>query len=207
MDGTPRRVRSRAGTVAPSEPRGRGGDSPQRGLAAPDSAAAELPAAPALAAGDMVVSPYHGVGRVVERGVRTLFGAEREYLTVEIARGRVRLMVPVDQIGKGATLRRVSSPDELRSALEILATRPVPLAGTWQTRKKDVLDRLAAGDFASLAEVVRDYAHAASTKPLASNDRELYRRACDLVKAELEIGLDLKPGEAAAEIDSRVPRA
>jgi hypothetical protein len=136
MDGTPRRVRSRAGTVAPSEPRGRGGDSPQRGLAAPDSAAAELPAAPALAAGDMVVSPYHAVGRVVERGVRTLFGAEREYLTVEIARGRVRLMVPVDQIGKGATLRRVSSPDELRSALEILATRPVPLAGTWQTRRR-----------------------------------------------------------------------
>ena len=68
-----------------------------------------------------------------------------------------------------------------------------------------MLDGLAAGDFASLAEVVRDYAHAASTKPLATNDRELYGRVRDLVKAELEIGLGLKPGEAATEIDSRVP--
>jgi RNA polymerase-interacting CarD/CdnL/TRCF family regulator len=141
----------------------------------------------------------------VERAVRNLFGAEREYLTVEILRGRVRLMVPVDQIGMGAILRPVSSADELSSALGILATTPVPLAGTWQTRKKDLLNQLTTGDVASLAKIVRDYANEGSKKPLATNDRELYGRVRGLVEAELEIGLGLEPGQAAAAIDCRLP--
>jgi CarD family transcriptional regulator len=165
------------------------------------------PVAPAkLGPGDFVVSPHHGVGRVVERAVRTLFGAEREYLTVEIMRGRIRLMVPADQIGTGATLRPVSSASVLSSALAILATTPVPLAGTWQTRKKALFNTLTTGDVASLAKIVRDYAHEASRKPLAANDRELYGRVRGLVEAELEIGLGLEPGQAATAIDCRLPR-
>jgi CarD family transcriptional regulator len=200
VDATRRDAASRGRpAAAPEHPRGgEHNDHPERAPAPPPAARSEF------APGDTVVSPYHGVGRVVERGPRTLLGAEREYLTVEIAHGRVRLMVPVDQIG-GAGLRPVSSPSELRSALEILATTPTPLAGTWQTRKKDLLARLASGDLASLAELVRDYAHAAATKPLASNDRELYGRVRGLVEAELEIGLDLNSTQATSEIDRHFP--
>jgi hypothetical protein len=46
------------------------------------------------------------------------------------------------------------------------------------------------------AELVRDYAHAAATKPLASNDRELSGRVRGLVEAELEIGRDIKRNAA-----------
>jgi CarD family transcriptional regulator len=166
---------------------------------------ADAAAPPEFALGTPVVSPHHGVGRIVERGVRRLFGVEREYLTVEIPRGGVRLMIPLDQVGHGAGLRRVASPSTLRAALEILATSPAALSGTWQTRQQDISRRLAGGDTALLAEVVRDYAHAASAKPLATNDRALYGQVRGLVEAELEVGLDLSPGEAAAEIDSRVP--
>lgn len=160
-----------------------------------------------LAPGDPVVSTHHGVGYVVGHGVRTLLGAEREYLTVEIPKGRVRIMIPVDQIGESAALRPLSSQSELRSALEILATSPAPLAGTWQTRKKDIVARLAAGDLASLAEVVRDYAHAAATKPLATNDRELYRHVRTVVTEEVGLGLGFMPTRAAAEIDAQLPVA
>ena len=44
--------------------------------------------------GDSVVYPHHGAGKVLKKELRTMFGEEREYLTIKILHNDMTVMVP-----------------------------------------------------------------------------------------------------------------
>ena len=56
--------------------------------------------------GDSVVYPHHGAGKVLKKELRTMFGEEREYLTIKILHNDMTVMVPCDNAGI-AGLRRL----------------------------------------------------------------------------------------------------
>jgi CarD family transcriptional regulator len=159
-----------------------------------------------FAVGQTVVSPHHGVGTVVERSVRELAGIRREYLTIEVERHSIRLLIPTDATA-GAGLRPPASAAELSRALQTLAEEPQPISQSWQDRRKDALRKLGSGDVRLLAELVRDLAHVGATRPLAVNDRDAYTQARELLEDELSAGLDMHRRQAAAELDRELPRA
>ena len=153
--------------------------------------------------GDELVHALHGVGTVVERGVRDFGGASREYLTLELQRGSLTLRIPTDALG-GVRLRAVSSAAELRRGLEALESAPEPLPRGWTKRRDDALRKIGSGELERLAEVVRDFAHLGGAKRLAASEREIYGRARALFEMELVAALGLDGPSAADEIDRRI---
>jgi CarD family transcriptional regulator len=156
-----------------------------------------------FAVGDELVHAQHGVGTVVERGVRDFDGASREYLTLKLQRGSLTLRIPTDALG-GVRLRAVSSAAELRRGLEALESAPQPLPRGWTTRRDDALRKIGSGELERLAEVVRDFAHLQGAKRLAASEREIYGRARALLEMELVAALGLDGPSAAAEIDRHI---
>jgi CarD family transcriptional regulator len=153
-----------------------------------------------FAVGDAVVSPRHGVGIVVERGVRAHDRALRECYTIELERHGLRLSIPLDGAARTG-LRSLASLAEVERALDALGALPRPLVGDWRTRQKEAARKLGSGELVSRAELVRDLTHAAGAKPLAVNDRELCKIARELLEGELTAVL----GESAGrEIGRRL---
>lgn len=159
-----------------------------------------------FAVGHAVVSPHYGVGTVVDRSVRKLAGKRREYLTIEIQRHAIKLMIPTDAT-EGARLRPLASPAELGRALQTLAEQPQPLSDNWQDRKKDALRKLGSGEVRQIAELVRDLANLDASKPLAVNDRDTYTHARELLEGELSTALDMHLPQAGAKVDRKLPHA
>jgi CarD family transcriptional regulator, regulator of rRNA transcription len=159
---------------------------------------------PAFAVGDVVVCPHHGLGTVVERSVRELVGARREYLTIELECASLTLLIPTAETD-GARLRPAATPPELRRALDGLTGPATRLSDNWQHRRKEALRKLGSADVVAIAEVVRDLADFGASKPLALRDYELYTKARELLESELKHVLRMSEARAAAEIDRRRP--
>lgn len=157
-----------------------------------------------FAVGDAVVSPHHGVGTVVEQGVRALGGARREYFTIEIERRAVKLFVPSDRTAQ-ARLRPLASRADARRALDVLSAPPQGLPANWRERQKETMRRLGSGELLLVAELVRDFAHAAQAKRPATTDRELYDKSRGLLEDELRAVLGMSASRTAAAIDRRLP--
>lgn len=149
--------------------------------------------------GEAVVSPRHGIGTVVERTMRPHNGTEREYLAINVGRRGLRLLVPVDG-EPSAYLRPLSSQKEVSEALAALAGDPQALSGNWRTRQKEAVQRFGIGNLLSTAELVRDFAHVARGRRLASSDRELYKSARELLEDELQAVLDIGSQTAMKKI-------
>jgi CarD family transcriptional regulator len=154
--------------------------------------------------GDALVLAHHGVGTVVERSLRDLGTGHREYLTVELQHRSLTLRIPTAALA-GARLRPIASRAELHSCLNTLEPAPQPPPSNWTNRRKEALSKIGSGEPRRLAEVVRDLAHLALAKPLATSNRGLYTTARQLLESELMAGLQLDRPAAAAEIDRRLP--
>jgi CarD family transcriptional regulator len=158
---------------------------------------------PDFAVGEAVVSARHGIGTVIERSLRRHEGVDREYVTIEIERRDMRLLVPIGGTS-GAGLRRLSSRAEADRALAALAADPCPLPEDWRARQTEAVQRLAVGNLPSTAEVVRDFAHCARGRRLTVSDRELYGSARELLEAELAAVFGIGPREVATRVGDRL---
>jgi CarD family transcriptional regulator len=208
---SPRR-RSRTGTAS-TQRRDTGRDHPSRpaNTRPRPAAGASLhvdgngqPAARPFGVGDAVVCPHHGVGTVVGRSTRELAGTRREYLTIEVDRGALTLMIPSDEAARGR-LRPLGSPTDLRRGLDTLGGVPQRPSDNWQKRRKEALRKLASGDVLEVAELVRDLGHYGATRRLATSDRQLYTQARELLEAELTRALGMSKSRAGDEIAGRLP--
>jgi RNA polymerase-interacting CarD/CdnL/TRCF family regulator len=109
-----------------------------------------------LAVDDLVVYASHGVGRVASR--------RQELVMLEFERG---LFVTLPIARAVECVRPVSTEVELAHIGRILGGSEVVSQDNWQRRLKTTRGKLAGGDAASLAEVVRD----ASRREERSNGR------------------------------------
>jgi len=73
----------------------------------------------------------------------------------------------------------------------------------WHERQKAAAETLGSGDLVSLAELVRDFSHAAHTKRPAVSDRELCATARELLETELTAILGVN---AARQVEQRLPK-
>jgi CarD family transcriptional regulator len=150
--------------------------------------------------GDAVVSPRHGPGTITARGPRASDEARREYLTVELCRRGMTLMIPLEGVA-GSGLRPLSSPAQARRALDVLATEPRGLPPNWRYRRKEVSEQLRSGRLLDLAGLLRDLTHAAKVKSPGRVDREHCEKARELLESELALVLG---AGASTEIDARL---
>jgi CarD family transcriptional regulator len=137
-----------------------------------------------FAAGDHVVYPTHGVGKILRIERQMVAGFELELMVVEFERDKMTVRVPLSKVSS-VGIRKLSSPQKMKSALETLKGRARVKRAMWSRRAQEYEAKINSGDPVSIAEVVRDLHRNAGQPDQSYSERQIYESALDRLVREL----------------------
>lgn len=135
-------------------------------------------------AGDHVVYPTHGVGKVERIVVEEIAGHSLELIHITFEENRMTLRVPVSK-ARSAGLRKLASRKMFDEALAVLKGRARIKRTMWSRRAQEYEAKINSGDPLSIAEVVRDLHRNAGQPDQSFSERQIYEAAMDRLAAEL----------------------
>jgi CarD family transcriptional regulator len=145
------------------------------------------PRAPAkaeiFAAGDHVVYPTHGVGKVERIAVEEIAGHTLELIHITFDENRMTLRVPTNK-ARTAGLRKLASKKQFDDVLGVLKGRARIKRTMWSRRAQEYEAKINSGDPAAIAEVVRDLHRNAGQPDQSFSERQIYESALDRLAAE-----------------------
>src|SRR3982751_1207511 len=136
-----------------------------------------------FATGDLVVYPTHGVGKILGIETQEIAGHTLSVFVVHFDKDRMTLRVPLGKT-KIAGLRRLSSRKEMDVALGKLRGRSRAKRTMWSRRAQEYQAKIASGDPASIAEVVRDLFRNVGQPEQSYSERQIYQAALDRLVRE-----------------------
>ena len=134
--------------------------------------------------GDYVVYPAHGVGRIESVETQSIAGMSVELYAISFEKERMTLKVPVSKV-RTSGLRKLSSKDRIKSALETLRGRSRVRRTMWSRRAQEYEAKINSGDPVSIAEVVRDLHRQPEQQEQSYSERQIYQAALERLAREL----------------------
>ena len=131
-----------------------------------------------FATGDLVVYPTHGVGKITAIEIQEISGHTLNVFVVTFDKDRMTLRVPLGK-AKVSGLRKLSSRKEMDAALAKLRGRSRAKRTMWSRRAQEYQAKIASGDPASIAEVVRDLFRNGGQPEQSYSERLIYQAALD----------------------------
>jgi CarD family transcriptional regulator len=158
-----------------------------------------------LAVGEIVVYGAHGAGSIVSREPRGVDGEQQTVVVIALAGGlSVQLPLALAQ----EQLRPIVGEADIATIQDVLRATTAISGDSWIKRRRDAEAKLR--DAIGLAEVIRD-GNARETAPargsgsrLSPGERELVRRARELLTKEIALARDVEVGEAGFWIDAQL---
>jgi CarD family transcriptional regulator, regulator of rRNA transcription len=138
---------------------------------------------PLFSTGDLVVYPTHGVGKIVAIEAQEISGYTLNVFVVAFDKDRMTLRVPLAK-AKASGLRKLSSRKEMDAALAKLRGRSRAKRTMWSRRAQEYQAKIASGDPASIAEVVRDLFRNVGQPEQSYSERQIYQAALDRLVRE-----------------------
>jgi len=159
-----------------------------------------------FSAGDYVVYPAHGVGKVTEVTKQVIGGHELELLVIHFDRERMTLRLPMSKVSTSG-LRKLSTRKVMDSALTTLKGRARTKRAMWSRRAAEYEQKINSGDPVSIAEVIRDL-HRSATQPEQSySERQIYEQALERLACELAAVEDSEVDAATAKLEKLLAAA
>ena len=160
-----------------------------------------------FAVGDAVVYGTHGIGRVISR---TKQGAAGELIVLELGEG-LTVTLPLERARE--QLRPVASKADLRRVQDTLREERSLSFDPWLSRRREMMEKLAAGTLAGLAEIVSEGAQRerirvanGSAPGLPTAERDVFVKARGLLSGEIAFALSLEPTAADDWIEQQLSR-
>ncbi len=139
---------------------------------------------------DYVVYPKHGVGKIIAVEKAKIGEIEINFYKVFIEKEKLTLSIPLNQ---QSHLRHVSSINQINKAISILKSKPKIKRTMWSRRAQEYEQKINSGKLYDLAEVVRDLNKKTDVIAEQSySERQLFEKAYDRLKSELEVVLGKK---------------
>jgi CarD family transcriptional regulator len=136
-----------------------------------------------FAAGEFVVYPTHGVGKVDRIGSEEIGGHKLDLIYISFDENKMTLRVPVAQ-ARVTGLRKLATKEAMDQVLAILAGRPRTSRLMWAKRAQEFQAKINSGDLKSVAEVVRDLQASANGSAPSYSQRNLFELAIDRLAGE-----------------------
>ena len=133
--------------------------------------------------GDHVVYPAHGVGLIKGFEDQEIAGHSLELIVIDFEKDRMTLRVPKTK-AETSGLRRLSTKDEMDSAIKTLKGRSRVRRTMWSRRAQEYEAKINSGDPISIAEVVRDLHRNAGQPDQSYSERQIYQAAFDRLMRE-----------------------
>ena len=134
-------------------------------------------------AGDFVVYPTHGVGKVERIATEEIAGHTLELIHITFDENRMTLRVPTNK-ARTAGLRKLASRKQFDDVLAVLKGRARIKRTMWSRRAQEYEAKINSGDPAAIAEVVRDLHRNAGQPDQSFSERQIYESALDRLAAE-----------------------
>src|ERR687885_1172366 len=154
-----------------------------------------------FATGDLVVYPTHGVGKIVGIETQEIAGDTLSVFVVSFDKDRMTFRVPLAK-AKVSGLRKLSSRNEIDAALAKLRGRSRAKRTMWSRRAQEYQAKIASGDPASIAEVVRDLFRNSSQPEQSYSERQIYQAALDRLVREFAAVEKIDEGTATKRLES-----
>lgn len=137
-------------------------------------------------AGDFVVYPAHGVGKLTSIEKQTYDGITVELLVVSFERDRMVLRLPKEKAEK-VGLRPISSKTVMGEVLESMKQKGKIRRVMWSRRAQEYETKINSGNLFSLAEVIRDLYKNTEKADQSYSERQIYQLAVDRFIRELSV--------------------
>jgi CarD family transcriptional regulator len=166
---------------------------------------AAKPAVPAkkheFRAGDFIVYPTHGVGRIQKIDEQEVAGIKLELFVIAFDKDKMILRVPTAK-AKAIGMRKLSSPDVVANALNTLKGRARIKRTMWSRRAQEYEAKINSGDLISIAEVVRDLHRAGGQPEQSYSERQLYEAALARMAREVAAIERIDEQDAVKRVES-----
>ena len=159
-----------------------------------------------FSAGDYVVYPTHGVGKVIDIETQEIAGHKLKMFVISFDQERMPLRVPT-QKSETSGLRKLSSRKIMDSALETLKGRARAKRTMWSRRSQEYEAKINSGNPVLIAEVVRDLHRNTGQPDQSFSERQIYESARDRLALELGAVEDLDLAAATVRLEELLTAA
>jgi|SRR5690606_23244519 len=164
---------------------------------APKAAAKNDNNVPSFKAGDKVVYPAHGVGRVEGIEKLTAAGMEVTLYTITFEKDRMRLKLPLQKVATSG-LRRLATKEQLAEVYSTMKGRARIRRVMWSRRAQEYEAKINSGSPIQVAEVLRDLKRNVSSTEHSYSERQIFQQALERLASELA-AIENSTQETAAE--------
>jgi CarD family transcriptional regulator len=179
--------------------------------------AAPKPAEPALAvkkpaakadfkAGEYIVYPAHGVGRIVGIDSQEVAGYKLDLFVISFLKDKMTLRVPMMK-ATSVGMRKLADANTVKRALETVRGRARIKRTMWSRRAQEYEAKINSGDLISIAEVVRDLFRSENQPEQSYSERQLYEAALDRMSREISSVNRISETEAIRQIEQNLAKS
>ena len=142
----------------------------------------------------------HGVGQIESIDTQTIGGMDVSLYTISFERDRMRLKVPVMK-AESAGLRKLSTDDRIKDAMETLKGRARIRRTMWSRRAQEYETKINSGDPVSIAEVLRDLKRSNDDTEQSYSERQIYQSALERLAREVAAVEDISEDKATEQLE------
>ncbi len=137
-------------------------------------------------AGEYVVYPAHGVGKVADIAKQQIGGTELELLVVNFDKDKMTLRIPMGKVAN-VGLRKIAEEATINDALNVLKGKAKTKKIMWSRRALEYENKINSGNLVAIAEVVRDLYRNENVAEQSYSERQIYEQALDRLANEIAI--------------------
>lgn len=152
-------------------------------------------------AGDKVVYPAHGVGRVEGVEKLTVAGVEVTLYTITFEKDRMRLKLPMQKVATSG-LRRLASKDQMSEVFQTMKGRARIRRVMWSRRAQEYEAKINSGSPVQVAEVLRDLKRNVSSTEHSYSERQVFQQALERLASEYAAIENIAEDKAAEKLQT-----
>ena len=137
-------------------------------------------------AGEYVVYPTHGVGKVADVTKQNTAGSELELLVVNFDKDKMTLRIPTSKI-QHVGLRKISDDKTMNEAFATLKGKAKVRKIMWSRRAQEYENKINSGNPVAIAEVIRDLYRNENIAEQSYSERQIYEQAVSRLASEVSI--------------------
>ncbi|MBQ9271930.1 MAG: CarD family transcriptional regulator [Alphaproteobacteria bacterium] len=151
-------------------------------------------------AGEYVVYPTHGVGKVADVTKQNIAGTELEMLVVNFDKDKMTLRIPTAKINN-VGLRKISDDKTMEEAFNTLKGKAKIRKIMWSRRAQEYENKINSGSPVAIAEVIRDLYRSENIAEQSYSERQIYEQALERLASEVSIYSNCSLDEANKKLN------
>ena len=150
--------------------------------------------------GETVVYPHHGAATITHVKTRSIKGADKTYITLNVHQSDLTIELPVDNV-ELVGVRDVIDSKGVEAVFEVLRTDIVEEPGNWSRRYKANAEKMGSGSVFRVSEVVRDLWRRDQEHGVSAGEKRMLAKARDILISELALAQGSTVEEASKTLD------